>query len=170
MYDNHREFVDWAATYDDAGIDQRSRALHEAWIDSFTIIVLAVIMLGAGLVYWLMARPKRHEQVTVRYNTLTCELRDYAMQMDLSVVRGLVERCIVLERKSCWYYTIVDDKGDIILLFPIGYLQNEEQFKALLSYICRMEWTRIKKVQKGKDLWPEAYQKQKKGGRAREWP
>lgn len=31
MYDNHREFLEWAATYDTAGADQRSRALHELW-------------------------------------------------------------------------------------------------------------------------------------------
>jgi adenylate kinase family enzyme len=31
MYDNHREFLEWAATYDTAGADQRSRALHDQW-------------------------------------------------------------------------------------------------------------------------------------------
>lgn len=31
MYDNHIEFIEWAKTYDTAGTDQRSRALHEEW-------------------------------------------------------------------------------------------------------------------------------------------
>ncbi len=31
MYDNHREFLEWAATYDTAGVDSRSRALHDVW-------------------------------------------------------------------------------------------------------------------------------------------
>ena len=32
MYDNHIEFIEWAKTYDTAGTDQRSRALHEKWL------------------------------------------------------------------------------------------------------------------------------------------
>ena len=29
----HLEFLDWAASYDDGGLDIRSRALHEAWLE-----------------------------------------------------------------------------------------------------------------------------------------
>jgi adenylate kinase family enzyme len=31
MYENHIEFIEWAKTYDTAGTDQRSRAMHEEW-------------------------------------------------------------------------------------------------------------------------------------------
>jgi adenylate kinase family enzyme len=31
MYEEHTNFIEWAATYDTAGTDQRSRALHEEW-------------------------------------------------------------------------------------------------------------------------------------------
>jgi len=31
MYEEHRAFIEWARTYDTAGIDQRSRTLHEEW-------------------------------------------------------------------------------------------------------------------------------------------
>jgi adenylate kinase family enzyme len=31
MFDNHREFVEWARTYDTAGMEQRSRTLHMEW-------------------------------------------------------------------------------------------------------------------------------------------
>ena len=31
MYENHRKFIDWAASYDDGGLDMRSKAKHDAW-------------------------------------------------------------------------------------------------------------------------------------------
>ena len=32
MYDASRTFLEWAASYDDGGVDMRSRALHESWL------------------------------------------------------------------------------------------------------------------------------------------
>jgi adenylate kinase family enzyme len=32
LHDGSAAFLDWAARYDDGGLDMRSRALHEAWI------------------------------------------------------------------------------------------------------------------------------------------
>uniref|UniRef100_UPI00405695BB AAA family ATPase n=1 Tax=Acetatifactor sp. TaxID=1872090 RepID=UPI00405695BB len=31
MYTNHLEFLDWAASYDTAGLDSRSKAKHDEW-------------------------------------------------------------------------------------------------------------------------------------------
>lgn len=31
MYENHREFIDWAASYDSGGLDTRSKAKHDQW-------------------------------------------------------------------------------------------------------------------------------------------
>lgn len=31
MYDNHAEFINWAASYDDGGIDMRSKVKHDNW-------------------------------------------------------------------------------------------------------------------------------------------
>ena len=31
MYDNHREFIEWAAQYEEGGLDIRSRARHDEW-------------------------------------------------------------------------------------------------------------------------------------------
>lgn len=31
MYEHHLEFLDWAASYDTAGIDSRSKAKHDEW-------------------------------------------------------------------------------------------------------------------------------------------
>jgi len=42
MYDNHREFIEWAKTYDTAGADQRSRALHEEWFKRLSCQLLRV--------------------------------------------------------------------------------------------------------------------------------
>lgn len=42
MYANHRDFVEWAATYDTAGTDQRSHALHEEWITGLSCPVIRV--------------------------------------------------------------------------------------------------------------------------------
>lgn len=42
MYESHREFVEWSATYDTAGTDQRSQALHEEWINKLTCPALRV--------------------------------------------------------------------------------------------------------------------------------
>lgn len=31
MYENHREFIDWAASYDSGGLDMRSKSKHDEW-------------------------------------------------------------------------------------------------------------------------------------------
>lgn len=31
MYENHRDFIDWAASYDHGGLDMRSRLKHDEW-------------------------------------------------------------------------------------------------------------------------------------------
>lgn len=31
MYENHREFIDWAAAYDQGGLNMRSKAKHDEW-------------------------------------------------------------------------------------------------------------------------------------------
>jgi len=36
----NREFLDWAASYDEGGLDQRSLALHETWLAARTCPVL----------------------------------------------------------------------------------------------------------------------------------
>lgn len=42
MYDNHIKFIEWAKTYDTAGSDQRSRALHEEWFKLLTCPLVRV--------------------------------------------------------------------------------------------------------------------------------
>ena len=32
MYEEHKKFIAWAASYDSGGLDMRSRALHEKWL------------------------------------------------------------------------------------------------------------------------------------------
>jgi len=31
MYENHKEFIEWAASYDEGGTDMRSKAKHDEW-------------------------------------------------------------------------------------------------------------------------------------------
>lgn len=31
MYENHQEFISWAASYDNGGLDMRSKAKHDEW-------------------------------------------------------------------------------------------------------------------------------------------
>lgn len=31
MYENHRDFISWAASYDSGGLDMRSKAKHDEW-------------------------------------------------------------------------------------------------------------------------------------------
>lgn len=31
MYENHRKFLEWAASYDNGGLDMRSKAKHDEW-------------------------------------------------------------------------------------------------------------------------------------------
>jgi adenylate kinase family enzyme len=40
MHDNHVEFLIWAGSYDDGDASQRSRALHEAWLDRLPCPIL----------------------------------------------------------------------------------------------------------------------------------
>ena len=42
VYDNFREFMDWAARYDTAGMEQRSLVLHQAWLDTLSCPVLRI--------------------------------------------------------------------------------------------------------------------------------
>jgi adenylate kinase family enzyme len=40
MYDTNRAFREWAAKYDTAGLEMRSRTLHEQWLTTLTCPVL----------------------------------------------------------------------------------------------------------------------------------
>ena len=40
MYENHREFIHWAAHYDDGSLPGRSRPRHEQWLAGLSIPVL----------------------------------------------------------------------------------------------------------------------------------
>jgi hypothetical protein len=40
LYKTHVEFLDWAESYDDGGLNMRSRALHEWWIQRLPFSVL----------------------------------------------------------------------------------------------------------------------------------
>jgi len=42
MYQNHIEFLEWAAKYDMAGVEQRSRALHTEWLKKVNCPVMIV--------------------------------------------------------------------------------------------------------------------------------
>jgi hypothetical protein len=42
MYDNHREFIEWAKTYDYGGEEQRSKMAHENWAKTLTCPVIRV--------------------------------------------------------------------------------------------------------------------------------
>lgn len=42
MYEAHLEFIDWASRYDAAGLEQRSKALHVAWLSRLTCPVVTV--------------------------------------------------------------------------------------------------------------------------------
>lgn len=35
MYENHRAFMDWAASYDEGGLDMRSKVKHDNWQKQF---------------------------------------------------------------------------------------------------------------------------------------
>jgi adenylate kinase family enzyme len=40
LYKTHVEFLDWAKRYDDGGLNMRSRALHESWIQKLPLPVV----------------------------------------------------------------------------------------------------------------------------------
>jgi adenylate kinase family enzyme len=40
MHRAHRAFIDWAASYEDGGLETRSRAVHEAWIENLPCPIL----------------------------------------------------------------------------------------------------------------------------------
>ena len=42
MHEAHREFLAWAARYDSAGLEQRSRALHEQWLQKVSCPIVVV--------------------------------------------------------------------------------------------------------------------------------
>ena len=42
LHDHHREFLDWAASYDDGGMAGRSRQRHEAWLARLSCPVITV--------------------------------------------------------------------------------------------------------------------------------
>ncbi len=42
MYENHLEFLRWAASYDTGGMDMRSKASHDAWQQRLTCPVLTL--------------------------------------------------------------------------------------------------------------------------------
>lgn len=42
MYENHKEFIEWASSYEDGGMDMRSRMSEEAWIGRLKCPVLRI--------------------------------------------------------------------------------------------------------------------------------
>jgi len=42
MHDGYEEFLAWAGRYDSAGLEQRSRAVHEAWLGGVSCPVLRI--------------------------------------------------------------------------------------------------------------------------------
>lgn len=42
LYRQHLEFVEWAAQYDEAGVEMRSKALHEDWLAKLPCPVLRI--------------------------------------------------------------------------------------------------------------------------------
>ncbi len=42
MYENHREFIEWASSYEDGGMDMRSRMSEEAWVGKLKCRVLRI--------------------------------------------------------------------------------------------------------------------------------
>lgn len=42
MYENHNEFIEWAARYDTVGFEQRSRVVHIEWLKTVTCLVINV--------------------------------------------------------------------------------------------------------------------------------
>ena len=42
MFDNHRIFIDWASSYDDGGMDMRSRQSEEAWMKKLKCRVVRI--------------------------------------------------------------------------------------------------------------------------------
>lgn len=41
-YDSYMEFIEWASKYDEAGLEMRSRALHEYWMSTLNCPILKV--------------------------------------------------------------------------------------------------------------------------------
>lgn len=41
-YQLHKDFIEWASQYDDAGIDMRSKALHSIWLSNLSCPVLRI--------------------------------------------------------------------------------------------------------------------------------
>ncbi|HYF81876.1 MAG TPA: AAA family ATPase [Clostridia bacterium] len=41
-YESYQNFIEWASKYDEAGLDMRSRALHEYWMSTLTCPTLRI--------------------------------------------------------------------------------------------------------------------------------
>jgi adenylate kinase family enzyme len=42
MYEKSQAFLDWAASYDDGGLDMRSRRLHEQWLSTLPCPIVCI--------------------------------------------------------------------------------------------------------------------------------
>ena len=42
MYQDHKDFIEWAGAYDTGALDMRSKALHMAWLENVTCPVLTM--------------------------------------------------------------------------------------------------------------------------------
>jgi adenylate kinase family enzyme len=54
MYDQHRDFMDWASRYDEGGLEIRSRRTHEGWMETLPCPVLRLD--GSQPLSWLCDR------------------------------------------------------------------------------------------------------------------
>ena len=42
MYETSQEFLEWAASYDDGGLDMRSKQRHEEWLSTLPCPIILI--------------------------------------------------------------------------------------------------------------------------------
>jgi len=96
MYDNHRNFIEWAKTYDTAGIDQRSHALHMEWAK---LLRCPMIRVNGTADFKATAT-----EITLRYYTKPSESWRVEVKLlgELSPLRFVV---IFARHKGKWVYS-----------------------------------------------------------------
>ena len=66
MYENHRQFIEWASNYDNGDINMRSKAKHDEW--EKLLLCKQIVLSGADKLEYNAVTVKReiaHEQLRV---------------------------------------------------------------------------------------------------------
>lgn len=159
MYDEHIEFIEWAKTYDTAGTDQRSRAMHDEWLHQVLCPVIKVdgtkpieelicYILRKAQIYSFFgktvtvtvdrqigtAHPKHSDIIyPINYGYIAGEIAPDGEDLDVYIL-GVTEPLTTFKGKVIAIIHRENDIEDKLVIAPDGHAFNQAEVAAAVHF------------------------------------